>query len=64
MQNSFDIEEVNSKSVTVLHFLKGNIKTVFQRNEKERLQIASITKTMTCYLVLIIAERFRINLHK
>jgi hypothetical protein len=33
-ENAFNIEEVNSKSVTVLHFIKGNIKTVFQRNEK------------------------------
>ena len=33
-------------------------------NEKEKLEIASITKSMTCYLVITIADRFCIDLRK
>lgn len=63
-ENEYSIGEVNSKSVTILHHIDGQTKSIYSLNDKERLEIASITKTMTCYLVLIIAEKFGLDVRK
>ena len=34
---------------------------MFGKNEKERREVASITKVMTCYVVLKLMERFNLN---
>jgi D-alanyl-D-alanine carboxypeptidase len=63
-ENAYNLLELNSKSVTILHHSDEITKNIFSINEKERVEIASITKIMTCYLILIIAERFCIDIKK
>ena len=39
-------------------------KLLFGKTEHERREIASLTKIMTCYVVLNLSERFQLNEHE
>ena len=53
---------ISASSWIIIDKLTGE--TFFAKNENERRQVASLTKIMTCYVILILLERYGINEHK
>lgn len=51
-----------AKAYSIIHFTSGSYNLLFEHNSEAKLEIASLTKIMTCLLVLLIGERFRLDL--
>ena len=56
--------DITARSSLVLHYCEGLLETVTAVKEEELLEIASITKVMTCLLTLVICDKFGLDLHK
>ena len=60
----YNPENFNSKSISILHYDSGILANIFGHNQRQKLEIASITKVMTCYLILSMAQKFEIDINK
>jgi len=47
-----------------MHVKEDQVVSFCSLNHKERTEIASLTKIMTCYLILLLAELFNLDLKK
>lgn len=52
---------VSAQSWAVIDNVNGNF--LFGKNEKERREIASLTKIMTCYTVLNLVDKFKLDVN-
>ncbi len=53
---------ISASSWIIVDKLNGEV--MFAKNENESRQVASLTKIMTCHVILNLLERFGINEHK
>lgn len=47
-----------------MHVRNEKVCEFYSHNHKEKTEIASITKIMTCYLTLLLGELFNLNIKK
>lgn len=53
---------IYAKAYSIVHYIGGEYNALFGQNSEMKLEIASLTKIMTCLLVLLLSERFKVDL--